>query len=118
MNFSIIPNVYASVDATGKWGGECVGIGDAANVATITGIECLIQNLLTPLPAIIALAAVGMIILAGIRLTMAGANEKAYTAAWNTFTYAVVGLILLSVVWLVIILIKAYTGANITNFGI
>lgn len=87
-------------------------------VATITGIECLIRNILTPLPGLIALCAVAMIIWAGIRLMNAGADQKAYSAAWSTFTYAIVGLILLSVVWFALVLIKAFTGANVTDFGI
>ncbi len=112
MTFSFVPQAYAASTA---WTGDCVENG----VATIGGIKCLIGNILTPLPGLIALCAVGMIIFAGIRIINAGSSEKEYTAGWNTFTYAVIGLILLSVVWLAIILIQKYTGANdITNFGI
>ena len=114
MNFSFVPQAYAAT----PWGGDCVGTGDAANVATIGGLECLIENILTPLPAIIALVAVGMIIMAGIKIMNAGADTKAYAAGWSTFSYALIGLILLSVVWLAIVLIQTYTGTNITNFGI
>lgn len=114
MNFSFVPQAYAAT----PWSGDCVGTGDATNVATIGGLECLIENILTPLPAIIALVAVGMIIMAGIKIMNAGADTKAYAAGWSTFSYALIGLILLSVVWLAIVLIQTYTGTNITNFGI
>lgn len=112
MTFHLIPQVYAaSWDSINP---ECVSDG----VATIKGIECLIQNILTPLPTILALVAVGMIIMAGIKIMTAGADSKAYAAGWSTFTYALIGLVLLSAVWLVLILIESYTGAPITEFGI
>lgn len=106
MNFTFVTPAYAAA-----WTGECVSDG----VATIQGIECVLANLIDPIPALIALVAVGMIIMAGIRIVNAGSDPKALAAAWNSFTYAIVGLILLSVVWLVLVLIKNFTGADVTN---
>jgi len=128
MNFQIVKTVCAAA-----WDGECVGpadlkrsgitnlgVGvDSTNVATITGIECLFERLLTPVPAILALVAVGMIIYSGIRIMTAGPDAKALTSAWNMFTWAVIGLILMSGVWLAITLISKFTGnTDITKFGI
>lgn len=96
------------------WSDQCVSGG----VATIRGITCLIQNIISPLPGIIILAALAMVIWSGIRMISAGADAKAYTNASNTFYYAVVGLILLSGAWLLLIIIKNLTGADVTNFGI
>ncbi len=110
MTISLIPQVQAAASA---WTGDCVN----NDVATITGIQCVIANILSPLPSIIALVAVGMIIFAGIRIINAGSDTKAYGAGWSTFTYASIGLVLLSVVWLIIVMIEKYTGATITNFG-
>ena len=97
-----------------QWGAECQQEG----VATLGGIVCVIRNLLTPLPAIIALAALAMVIMAGIRLVSAGADPKAYASAMQTFQWAVIGLILLSGAWLILILIERLTGAPITQFGL
>lgn len=119
MTFNLIPQAYAAGFTPGNLWGK--GLNDCAvdGVATISGLECLIGNILQPLPALIALAAVAMIIMAGIKIMNAGTDTKAYAAGWSTFTYAVVGLILLSVVWFAIIIIQNYTGAtDITNFGI
>ncbi len=113
MSFQIISPVFAadwsSINA------DCVGTGDASNVATIRGIECVLTNIVKPLPALIALAAVIMIIMAGIRIVNAGSDAKALASAWSTFTYAIVGLILLSVVWLALVIVKNFTGADVTN---
>jgi len=113
MTFQLIPQAHAA-----SWADinpECVS---TEGVATIKGIECLFKNLISPVPALLALVAVGMIIFAGIRLIMAGADPKATAAAWNTFTWAVIGLILLSVAWLILILVKNFTGADVTTFTI
>ena len=118
MPFSIVSQTYAAPTYPGGMWGH--GLNDCAvdGVATISGIECLIANILTPLPGLIALAAVAMIIWSGIRMMGAGADIKSYESAWKTFSFAVVGLILLSVVWFALILIKAFTGADILQFGI
>lgn len=111
MNVFLASPVYAA----SSWSSDC----QVDGVATIRGIECLIGRLLTPLPAIIALAAVIMIIMAGIKIMNAGPDAKAYAAGWSTFSYAVIGLILLSVIWFALILISKYTGStDIINFGI
>lgn len=110
MNFNFISSVYAAETVP-----QCWGRTSPEGVATIQGIECVIQSLLNPLPALIALAAVIMIIMAGIRIINAGSEPKALAAAWASFTYAIIGLILLAVVWLALVLIKNFTGADVTN---
>jgi len=101
-----------------EWlGTYCVGTNIAEDVATIRGIECVVFNLLRMIPSVLALVAVGMIIMAGVRLMTAGADPKAWAAAWQQLTWAVVGLILLAGVWLVLVAIQTFTGAEVTNFG-
>jgi hypothetical protein len=92
---------------------ECVDTG----VATIKGIECLVINLLSPLPYIIGLVAFITIIFAGARIISAGADAKALASAWSQFRWAVIGIILLSAAWLILLTIEAFTGAKVTEFG-
>ncbi len=115
MNMQLIPQAYAATISGTDW--EAKGCAESG-VATIKGVECLFQNLISPIPALLALVAVGMIIMAGIRLLTAGADPKAVASAWSTFTWAVIGLILLSAAWLIIVLIGKYTGADITTFRV
>lgn len=110
MSFQLIPQAHAAT-----WGGDCVS---TEGVATIKGIECLFENLISPIPALLALVAVFMIIFAGVRLLFAGADPKAQKAAWDTFTWAVIGLILLAGAWLIIVLIGKFTGADISTFTV
>ncbi len=117
MSFQLVSQVYAA----SNWTGECVGQNvagvDATDVASIQGITCLFKNILQPIPALLALVAVGIIIMAGIRLISAGAEPKAVASAYSMFTWAVIGLILLAVVWLALVLIENFTGAKVTQFG-
>jgi hypothetical protein len=108
MMFQLVSPAFAAAADTWTNNPNCVSDG----VVTIKGLECLYQNIVSPIPALLALVAVAMIIFAGIRLLMAGADPKAYAAAWSTFTWAVIGLILLSAAWLIIILIGKFTGAT------
>ena len=118
MYFQFIPQVLAAGNIAGSnWGVQ--GIDCAVDgVVTIKGIECLLQNILAPIPGLIALAAVVMIIIAGFRIVTSGADPKAIASAWATFTYAVIGLVLLSAVWLALVMIEKFTGANVTKFGV
>ncbi|MBI3954710.1 hypothetical protein HY333_01565 [Candidatus Collierbacteria bacterium] len=99
-----------------SWSAPCVA-GPEGDVATIRGITCLVSNLLSPLPALIALAALAMLIWSGARLISAGANQQAYASAWQTFSWAIIGIILLSGAWLALVLIEKFTGAEVTQFG-
>ncbi len=58
-----------------------------------------------------------MIIIAGIRIMTAGNDPKALDAAWKTFAWAVIGIILLAGSWFIIIAIQKFTGANVTEFS-
>lgn len=113
MTFQLISSVYGAT----PWADLnplCVSNG----VATIKGIECLFQNILSPIPVLLALVAIIMIITAGVRLILAGSDPKAVASAWSTFTWAVIGLILLSAAYLILVLISKFTGADVTTFTI
>lgn len=100
--------------AATPWGPECVSNG----VATLGGIVCVVKNLLFQVPFVIVLAALAMVIFSGIRLITAGADPKAFASAWSTFTWAIIGLVLLSAAWLILVIIENFTGAPVTKFGI
>lgn len=110
MILSIVRPVCAAA-----WDGECVDV--SGDVATIRGIQCLIGNILSFTPKVIALIAVGMLIWGGIQIMNASGDAKAMAAGWQTITWAIIGIVLLSAGWLGIVLVEQFTGANITQFG-
>lgn len=103
----LIPTAHAATN----WTSECV----EGDVATLQGIFCVLENILQPIPALIVLSALFMIIFAGIRIMTAGNDPKALDAAWKTFAWAIIGIILLAGAWFIIIAIQKFTGANITE---
>jgi len=107
---NLIPTAYAD---TTNWKSECV----QGDVATLQGIFCVLENIIQPIPALVILAAFFMIIFSGIRIMTAGNDPKALAEAWKTFAWAIVGIILLAGAWFIIIAIKKFTGANITEFS-
>ena len=114
---SVFSLLFPSTAFAAAWTGNCVG-GPDNDVATISGIECIVKNLITPAASLVGLAALFMLILSGARLMLAGSDPKAYASAWSTFTWALIGLILLPVAWLILVVIENFTGAPVTQFGV
>jgi len=112
MSFQIVTSAYAA--STG-WSADCTSDG----VATIKGIECLITRVLQPIPALLGLAAVVMIIIAGVRLISADPGDsKTIASAYATMTWAVIGLVLLVGIWFALTLVERFTGAPVTQFSV
>ncbi len=102
-----------------NWFNEgCSVIANGVEVATILGIKCVIGNLLRIITPLMALAATGMIIFAGAKIISSGDNPKEYQAGMQTLTYAIIGLVGLGLAWVILQLISAFTGANVTDFKI
>ena len=87
-------------------------IGDPAQISDIVGIIARIIGLLAPAAAI---AVFIMILVAGFQFLTSGGDPKSVAAARTTFTYAILGAILVVVVWLILTLIEFVTGAKVTT---
>jgi hypothetical protein len=106
----IIPNVAYAAD----WASinpNCVEDG----VATITGVKCLISNVLAAAAPLIVLVAIFMVILGGAKIIMGGDNAKSYDAGIQTLVWAVIGVIGLGFAWFILVAIERFTGANVTQ---
>ncbi len=57
-----------------------------------------------------------MLVYGGVRFIISGGEPKAVQAATQTLTYAVIGIVLLAVAWLILKLISAFTGVDLTHF--
>jgi hypothetical protein len=110
----LIPITHAGTFGSQAWSGDCIGFDD---VPTIQGITCVLRNLLAEIPPILTLVAFFMVIMAGIRLMMAGSEPKAIAAAWSTLTMALIGLFLMAGAWIALVLIETFTGAKVTTIS-
>ena len=86
-------------------------IKDPAEISDIVDILARIINLLAPVAAI---ALFIMILVAGFQFLTSGGDPKSVAAARTTLTYAIIGVILVVVVWLILTLIEAVTGVDVT----
>jgi uncharacterized membrane protein YvlD (DUF360 family) len=102
------PLAYAQTD----WDGECI-VGD---VATIKGIGCLLQNVLTVFLQLLGLVFFIMLIIGGFKYLTAGGDPKAVESAKGTLTAAIGGIVLAILSWFILRLIQQITGVNVTEF--
>jgi hypothetical protein len=58
------------------------------------------------------------IIIGGFKYIMARGDPKAVSSAQSTITWAVVGLGIIIVAWLVLVAIQQLTGAQVTIFNV
>ncbi len=95
---------------------NCVLTG--TNVATLRCFECIFQSILNVAVQLAGVVAFVMIIVGGFQLLTAGGDPKKAQTAKNTITFAVVGLVLLIVAWLILKFIEDFTGVKVTIFRI
>jgi|GEM_PF-708909 len=119
LTFLFSNQVIAPLYAATPWANDCIYIDSAGeNIATVRGIVCLIENIIQPLPALIVLVALLVIIFAASKIILSGADPKAYASGMQTLLFAIIGIVLLSAAWLILVTIERFTGAEVTEFGI
>lgn len=88
------------------------------DVATIFCLPAVFQNVVTAALSFATVVTVFMIIYAGIKYIISGGDQKQVEGARQTLTYAIIGLIIIFLSFLIINLIATVTGANCINmFG-
>ncbi len=117
--FSFFPTAFAADQPTpAPWAAissRCA-VGD---VATIQGLECLFQNVVTVVTALAGLALFIMLLVGGISYLTSGGDPKASEKAKNTMTFAVGGLVLIIAAYLILNFISVFTGIpNLLKFTI
>lgn len=59
-----------------------------------------------------------MLVIGGIRFLTSGGDPKGVQAAGQTLTWALLGILFLVIAWIVLRLIEAFTGVEVTKFCI
>lgn len=86
--------------------------------AQITDIVSILQKIIRLLAPAAAIAFFIMLLVGGFQFLTSGGDPKAAGAARSTLTYAIIGIILVIVAWLILKLIAAVTGADVTTVEI
>lgn len=87
-------------------------------VATIAGLECIFQSILNIAFRLAGLGVFAMLIIGGFKYLTAGGDPKNVESATKTITYGLYGLAMIIVSWFVLLLIKEFTGIDVTVFQV
>jgi intracellular septation protein A len=89
-----------------------------SDAATLGGIECLVERVLSAALPLLGMLFVIMVVVAGIKVITAGGEREAMAKAKSTATYAVIGLVLALSAWLILAFIQYLTGVQLTILDI
>lgn len=88
------------------------------DVARIADLDDVFGNVIGKLLGFAAIVLFIMLLAGGFRYITSGGDPKATEAAKKTLTYAVGGVVLIAVSYLIILIIQEITGASVTEFTI
>jgi len=88
------------------------------DVPTIKDIECVAGNLVSAALGLAGIVLFIMFLIGGFKYMTSGGDPKAVEAAKGTLTQAVAGLVVLVLAYVVLVVIEAITGVNVTEFKV
>ena len=86
--------------------------------AGVTQLEELFKRIVQISVGLAFVALVVVLVMAGIKFLTSGGEPKALQGASQTVTWALLGMLFLVIAWLVLLLIKEFTGIDVTKFCI
>lgn len=89
---------------------------DKNGFAKLSSIPILFENILGVVTILGGFAALMMLIFGGFRYIVAQGDPKAVQAARGTLTWAVVGLVMIIVSWLILVFLSDFLGLPLTKF--
>jgi hypothetical protein len=87
-------------------------------VATIKGFEWIFNNVVVSILGFAGIALFIMFLVGGFKYLTSGGNPESVASAQKTITYAIVGLIIVALAFLILVFIQTFTGANVTVFRV
>lgn len=88
------------------------------DVATLRGLEGVFGNVVTVILGLAGITLFIMLIVGGFRFITAGDDPKAIEGARKTLTYAIGGIVLIALSFLILRFISTFTGVDVTQFRI
>jgi len=85
-------------------------------VATIGSLQPLIQNIISATTAFAGIVLFIMLVIGGLTFIFSGGDQKQIEKAKGTITSAVIGLVVFVSAYLILALLKTWTGVNVTDF--
>ncbi|OGE31393.1 hypothetical protein A3C59_03005 [Candidatus Daviesbacteria bacterium RIFCSPHIGHO2_02_FULL_36_13] len=87
------------------------------DAAGLTQIEEVFTNVISVMVGLAFIVLVVMLVLAGFKYLTSGGEPKAVQQAHQTVTWALLGVVFMALAWLLLQLIHAFTGIDVTIFN-
>ena len=91
---------------------------NASGIARISDLSCVFGNVVGVSIIFAGIVLFVILLMGGFKYMTSGGDPKAVDAAQKTITYAILGLILILASYLILVLIRAITGVDVTNFKV
>ena len=85
--------------------------------AGLNEIEQVFSNVISVVVGLGFVAMLVMLVWAGITYLTSGGEPKAVQSAHQTVTWALLGVVFMAIAWLILQLIKVFTGIDVTIFN-
>lgn len=85
--------------------------------AGLNELQDMFGNLISVVVGLGFIAMMILLIMAGFKYLTSGGEPKALQAAHHTLSWAVLGILLMIVAWVILQLIQAFTGIDVTIFN-
>ena len=95
----------------------CSNVAGAEGVASIQCVIPLIENVIKAVVSFGAIALFIMLLVGGFNFLFSAGDQKKLEAARGTVTQAIVGIIVMSIAFLIIQAIQTLTGVNTTTLS-
>lgn len=93
-------------------------VGANLDIPTIQCLEVVFSNILFVAVGLAVLALFVMFLIGGFKYLTSGGDPKATASAQQTLTYAILGLGLMAIAFLIFKIIESFTGVPVTTFTI
>lgn len=101
-----------------QWNCDVSNVADAAGVANITCLVPLFTNVVRAVVALGGVALFVMLLVGGFNFLFSGGDQKKLETARGTVTQAIVGIVIMSLAYLIILTVQTFTGVNVTDFEV
>ena len=87
-------------------------------VATIADLGGLFERIVSFVLGFAGIVLFVLLLVGGFKYIISGGDPKAVESAKKTLTYAIGGLVVILVSYLILVLISKVTGVDVTNFNV
>lgn len=94
---------------------------DSCSVLDVATIQCLVPLFESLVRAVVSLGGVAlflMLLVGGFNFLFSGGDPKKLEQARGTVTQAIIGIIIMSLAYLILLTIERFTGVTVTEFSV